>query len=55
MDRKITLLKACRDLLQLQDSSDHTLNLLEECITYDGCEVEGSILLEDILDEIGED
>lgn len=55
MDRKTILLRACRDLLQKQNESGYVLNLLEECVTYDGYEVEGSILLEDIIDEIGED
>ena len=56
-DRKITLLKACRKLLQKQDESPIVLNLLEETVYYDGADCDGNCLLEDIeelLIEIGE-
>lgn len=54
-DRKTTLLKACRDLLQKQDDSSYIINLLAEPIEYDGCECDGGCLLEDIKEELGEE
>lgn len=48
MDRKITLLKACMELLEKQEQSGVVLNLLEESIHYDDVESDGSGLLEDI-------
>lgn len=56
-DRKITLLKACRDLLNKQNKTIYVLNMLETTVYYDGTDCDGSCLLEDIEDlliEIGE-
>jgi len=47
-DRKITLLKACRELLNRQLNSGYVLDLLSESIFYDGAECDGNCLLEDI-------
>lgn len=53
-DRKVTLLKACRDLLNKQNESPYVLNILEELISYDGAECDGYCLLEDIEMELEE-
>lgn len=56
-DRKITLLKACMELISRQNDSPYVLNILEETVNYDGAECDGACLLEDIKDyliEIGE-
>lgn len=56
-DRKITLLKACMELMSKQNDSPYVLNILEETVNYDGVECDGECLLEDIKDyliEIGE-
>jgi hypothetical protein len=49
-DRSITLLKACRELLNKQNESIYVLNLLEETVYYDDTDCDGSCLLEDIED-----
>ena len=49
-DRSITLLKACRELLNKQNESVYVLNLLEETVYYDDTDGDGSCLLEDIED-----
>lgn len=49
-DRSITLLKACRELLNKQNESVYVLNLLEETVYYDDTDCDGSCLLEDIED-----
>lgn len=54
-ERKITLLKACRDLLNKQNNTMYVLNMLSETVVCDGVECDGSCLLEDIeslLEEI---
>ncbi len=51
-DRKVTLLKACKELLERQEDSIYVLNLLAEPIYYDGAECDGSSLLEDIKYEL---
>lgn len=51
-DRKITLLKACRDLLIKQQESSYVLDLLSETIIYDKAECDGNCLLEDIEAEL---
>lgn len=53
-DRKVTLLKACRDLLNKQNELPYVLNILEELIFYDGAECDGYCLLEDIEMELEE-
>jgi len=52
-DRKITLLKACRDLLKQQQKSSYVLNLLSETVFYDEADCDGYCLLEDIEIELG--
>ena len=49
-DRKITLLKACMELMSKQNDSPYVLNILEEMVNYDGVECDGECLLEDIKD-----
>lgn len=51
-DRKITLLKACRDLLKKQEKSSCVLDLLSETVFYDEAECDGNCLLEDIEIEL---
>ena len=51
-DRKITLLKACRDLLNKQKESHYVLNMLEETAFYDEADCDGYCLLDDIEAEL---
>ena len=51
-NRKITLLKACRDLLRKQNDSSYVLNLLSETVFYDNVDCDGYCLLEDIEIEL---
>jgi hypothetical protein len=51
-DRKITLLKACRDLLEKQENSIYVLDLLSESVFYDETDCDGNCLLEDIKIEL---
>ena len=51
-DRKITLLKACRDLLMKQKEAHYVLNLLSETVFYDDADCDGGCLLEDIEVEL---
>jgi len=51
-DRKITLLKACRDLLKKQEESHYVLDLLSETVFYDEADCDGSCLLDDIEAEL---
>ena len=53
-DRKITLLKACRDLLKKQEDSGYVLDLLSEIVFYDDAECDGNCLLEDIETELSD-
>ena len=56
-ERYITLLKACRDLLNKCNDSCYVLNVMEAIVNYDGADCDGGCLLEDIndyLEEIGE-
>jgi len=57
-ERAITLLKACKELLNKQNESACVLNILETTVHYDEVDCDGSCLLEDIdtlLFEMGED
>jgi hypothetical protein len=47
-DRAITLLKACRDLLQKQMDANYVLNILTETVYYDDADCCGACLLDDI-------
>lgn len=47
-DRKITLLKACRDLLRKQHETAYVVNILDTAVNYDNAERDGSRLLDDI-------
>jgi hypothetical protein len=51
-DRKVTLLKACRDLLQKQKDFHYVLDLLSESVFYDETECDGECLLNDIEAEL---
>jgi hypothetical protein len=51
-DRKVTLLKACRDLLKKQENSSYVLDLLSETVYYDEVDCDGNCLLEDIEIEL---
>lgn len=52
VDRKETLLRACRELLNRQDKSPYVLNLLSEEVYYDDAECDGYCLLRDIEEEL---
>lgn len=57
-ERAITLLKACKELLNKQNESAYVLNILEQTVYYDEADCDGGCLLEDIeslLFEIDED
>lgn len=47
-DRSITLLRACRELLNKQNESSYVLDILEQEVYYDDCNCDGYCLLEDI-------
>ena len=51
-ERIITLLKACKELLEKQNNSHYVLNLLEQKVNYDDAECDGYCLLEDIENEL---
>ena len=51
-DRKITLLKACRELLKKQEKSSYVLDLLSETVHYDDADCDGYCLLDDIEAEL---
>lgn len=51
-DRKITLIKACRDLLRKQKHSASVLDLLTETVFYDEANCDGYCLLDDIEIEL---
>lgn len=51
-DRKITLLRACVELLKKQKNSVYVLNLLEEIVFYDDVDCDGGCLLSDIEAEL---
>lgn len=51
-DRKVTLLKACKDLLKKQVNASCILDLLSETVFYDDAECDGNCLLEDIEMEL---
>lgn len=51
-DRKIILLKACRDLLRKQKHSSYVLDLLSQTVFYDEADCDGYCLLEDIEIEL---
>lgn len=53
-DRAITLLKACRNLLNKQKGSFYVLNLLQETVFYDGADCDGYCLSDDIEDYLME-
>ena len=53
-DRKIILLKACRDLLKQQAEADYVLDLLSKTVFYDDAECDGNCLLDDIEAELEE-
>ena len=52
-DRKVTLLKACMELLRKQKHSSYVLDLLTETVFYDEANCDGNCLLDDIEIELG--
>lgn len=54
-DRKTTLLKACLELLQKQETSPYVLDMLNETVHYDECDCDGYCLMNDIRIELGLD
>lgn len=52
-DRKVTLLKACMELLRKQKHSSYVLDLLTETVFYDEANCDGYCLLDDIEIELG--
>lgn len=53
-DRKVTLLRACLQLLQKQDESPYVLDILGETVYYDEADCDGYCLMEDIKTELDE-
>lgn len=51
-DRKVTLLKACLELLIRQDESSYVLDILTETVRYDEADCDGYCLMEDIKSEL---
>lgn len=49
-DRKVVLLRACRQLLARCERSPYVLNVLTETVQYDGADCDGYCLLQDIRD-----
>lgn len=47
-DRAKILLKACLELLKIQEESPYILNLLDTTVFYDDADCDGSCLIEDI-------
>jgi hypothetical protein len=52
MDRRLLLLKACRELLTKCARSNHVLNVMDTIVYYDDAECDGHCLLEDIQTEL---
>lgn len=48
LERKDTLLRACLSLLEKQDDSNFTLDLLSETVRYDDADCDGYCLMDDI-------
>jgi len=53
-DRKVTLLKACRDMLKKCDESIYVRSPMETTVFYDGADCDGYCLLEDIETELAQ-
>lgn len=53
-DRKVTLLRACRDMLRKCQQSQYTLSPMETTVRYDDADCDGLCLLEDIEHELNE-
>jgi hypothetical protein len=52
-DRKITLLRACRDMLRKCNDSTYVVSPMEITVHYDEADCDGMCLLEDIEHELG--
>lgn len=52
-DRKVTLLKACLNLLEKQEQSSYVMDILSETVYYDEADCDGYCLMEDIKIELG--
>ena len=50
--RKVTLLRACRDILKKCDDSHFVVSPMEVTVFYDGADCDGYCLLEDIETEL---
>jgi hypothetical protein len=51
-DRKVTLLKACYDMLKKQDESHYVISPFETTVHYDDADCDGRCLMEDIQHEL---
>jgi hypothetical protein len=54
-DRKITLLKAARDILRKVESSHYVISAMETSVFYDDAECDGYCLLNDIIELLEEE
>ena len=52
VDRKVTLLKACYDMLKKCDGSGYVISPMETTVFYDGAECDGFCLIADIAQEL---
>lgn len=53
-DRRMELLRSCRELLQIQNESPQVLNILEQTVYYNGSECDGRCILDNINNLISE-
>jgi hypothetical protein len=54
-DRKVTLLRACYDMLVKLRASPYVLSPFETTVHYDKADCDGYCLMEDIQTELGEE
>ena len=52
MDRKVVLLKACRDMLHKANESGYVIDVMSTTVHYDEADCDGFCLLEDIEHEL---
>jgi hypothetical protein len=53
VDRKVTLLKACYDMLKKCDGSGYVFSPMETTVFYDEADCDGFCLMADIALELG--